>query len=128
MTGCVWLRVAEQDALHFSLLVEHLATPGHAYGDFPAHDGLWAMAERAAGDFTARTALVPRTLQACGRDATPPMYARLRQAGDLRAVAILASSCATKSGTSPSATAGTAGRANARASTPWRTTRCLPNA
>ena len=127
MTGCVWLRVAGQDALHFSLLVEHLATLGHAQGDFPAHDGLWAT-ERAAGDVTARTALVSRTLQACGRDATPPMQARLRQAGDLRAVAILASSCATKSGTSPSATAGTAGRANARASTPWRTARCLPNA
>ena len=28
--GCVWLSVAGQDALHFSLLVEHLATLGHA--------------------------------------------------------------------------------------------------
>ena len=89
MTGCVWLRVAGQDALHFSLLVEHLATLGHAQGDFPAQNGLWATTERAAGDVTARTALVSRTLQACGRDATPPMQARLRRAGDLLAVAIL---------------------------------------
>jgi uncharacterized ferritin-like protein (DUF455 family) len=85
-----WLRVAREEALHFSLLSEHLATLGHAYGDFDAHDGLWAMTERTAGDITARMALVPRTLEARGLDATPPMQARLRKAGDERAVAILA--------------------------------------
>ena len=84
-----WLRVAAEEALHFSLLTTHLATLGHAYGDFAAHDGLWAMAERTAGDITARMALVPRTLEARGLDATPPMQARLRQAGDQRAVEIL---------------------------------------
>ncbi len=84
-----WLRVASEEALHFTLLCEHLATLGHAYGDFPAHDGLWSMTERTAGDIIARMALVPRTLEARGLDATPPMQARLRQAGDLRAVEIL---------------------------------------
>ena len=84
-----WLRVASEEALHFTLLSEHLATLGHAYGDFPAHDGLWAMTQRTAGDITARMALVPRTLEARGLDATPPMQARLRQAGDHDAVAIL---------------------------------------
>jgi uncharacterized ferritin-like protein (DUF455 family) len=34
-------------------------------------------------------ALVPRTLEARGLDATPPMQEGLRRAGDLRAVAIL---------------------------------------
>jgi len=84
-----WLRVAAEEALHFSLLAEHLQTLGHAYGDFPAHNGLWDMCERTAGDITARMALVPRTLEARGLDATPPMQARLKQAGDLRAVEIL---------------------------------------
>jgi len=84
-----WLRVASEEALHFTLLREHLATLGHGYGDFPAHDGLWAMTERTAGDITARMALVPRTLEARGLDATPPMQERLRKAGDLQAVAIL---------------------------------------
>jgi uncharacterized ferritin-like protein (DUF455 family) len=84
-----WLLVASEEALHFTLLTGHLATLGHAYGDFPAHDGLWAMTERTAGDIIARMALVPRTLEARGLDATPPMQARLRQAGDLRAVEIL---------------------------------------
>jgi uncharacterized ferritin-like protein (DUF455 family) len=47
------------------------------------------MCERTAGDITARMALVPRTLEARGLDATPPMQARLKQAGDGRAVEIL---------------------------------------
>jgi uncharacterized ferritin-like protein (DUF455 family) len=84
-----WLRVAAEESLHFTLLTEHLATLGCAYGDHDAHNGLWAMAERTAGDVTARMALVPRTLEARGLDATPPMQARLARAGDARAVAIL---------------------------------------
>jgi uncharacterized ferritin-like protein (DUF455 family) len=84
-----WLRVAAEEALHYSLLSDHLRSLGHAYGDFPAHNGLWDMCERTAGDITARMALVPRTLEARGLDATPPMQARLKQAGDLRAVEIL---------------------------------------
>jgi uncharacterized ferritin-like protein (DUF455 family) len=84
-----WLQVAREEAQHFTLLDEHLATLGHAYGDFDAHDGLWAMCEKTAHDPIARMALVPRTLEARGLDATPPMQARLLQAGDRRAVAIL---------------------------------------
>ena len=84
-----WTTVAAEEALHFSMLCEHLASLGCRYGDHVAHDGLWAMAERTAGDVTARMALVPRTLEARGLDATPPMQARLARAGDSRAVAIL---------------------------------------
>jgi uncharacterized ferritin-like protein (DUF455 family) len=84
-----WQRVAAEEALHFGLLVDHLATLGCAYGDHPAHDGLWAMTERTAGDIVARMALVPRTLEARGLDATPPMQAKLARAGDTGAVAIL---------------------------------------
>jgi uncharacterized ferritin-like protein (DUF455 family) len=84
-----WLRVANEEALHFTLLSEHLASLGCAYGDFDAHDGLWVMTQRTAHDITARMALVPRTLEARGLDAAPPMQAKLRKAGDLRAVEIL---------------------------------------
>ncbi len=84
-----WQRVASEEALHFTLLEEHLASLGCEYGDHPAHDGLWTMTERTAGDITARMALVPRTLEARGLDATPPMQAKLAKAGDARAVAIL---------------------------------------
>ncbi|MES3016111.1 MAG: ferritin-like domain-containing protein [Pseudomonadota bacterium] len=84
-----WLRVASEEALHFTLLREHLNSLGFDYGAFDAHDGLWVMAQRTAFDATARMALVPRTLEARGLDAAPPMQAKLRRAGDLRAVEIL---------------------------------------
>jgi uncharacterized ferritin-like protein (DUF455 family) len=84
-----WLRVASEEALHFTLLREHLRSGGHDYGDFDAHDGLWLMTQRTAGDVVARMALVPRTLEARGLDATPPMQAKFRKAGDARTVEIL---------------------------------------
>ena len=84
-----WIQVAAEEALHFTLLTGHLQSMGHAYGDFDAHDGLWAMTERTASDPLARMALVPRTLEARGLDATPPMQARLARAGDTRAAEIL---------------------------------------
>ena len=84
-----WLKVADEEALHFSLLVAHLRVLGHEYGDFSAHDSLWEMVEKTSGDVLARMALVPRTLEARGLDANPPLRAKLAQAGDLAAAAIL---------------------------------------
>ncbi|KNZ34465.1 MAG: hypothetical protein AD742_03035 [Methylibium sp. NZG] len=84
-----WLRVAAEEALHFTLMREHLQSLGFDYGAFDSHDGLWLMVQRTAHDVTARMALVPRTLEARGLDASPPIQAKLRQAGDLRAVDIL---------------------------------------
>lgn len=77
-----WLQVADEEALHFTLLADHLQTLGYAYGDFPAHNGLWDMAEKTRHDVLARMALLPRTLEARGLDVTPGMKARLVQAGD----------------------------------------------
>ncbi len=87
-----WMQVAAEEAVHFSLLRAHLQTLGHDYGDFPAHTGLWDMTEKTQDDILARMALVPRTLEARGLDATPPMQAKLRKVGSpeaLRAVEIL---------------------------------------
>ncbi|MCA8491195.1 ferritin-like domain-containing protein [Burkholderia arboris] len=84
-----WLKVAAEEAYHFTLLSDRLAAFGHAYGDFPAHNGLWEMCERTKRDVLARMALVPRTLEARGLDASPPIRARLLQAGDDASAAIL---------------------------------------
>lgn len=84
-----WLKVAGEEALHFSLLSDHLQKLGWRYGDFPAHNSLWEMAEKTSEDVLARMALVPRTLEARGLDASPPMRAKLAQAGDHAAAAIL---------------------------------------
>lgn len=84
-----WLQVAAEEALHYSLLAAHLQKLGFAYGDFPAHNSLWEMAQKTEHDVLARMALVPRTLEARGLDATPAVRAKLAQAGDQAAAAIL---------------------------------------
>lgn len=84
-----WLAVAREEALHFSLLRDHLRTLGYAYGDFPAHHALWEMAEKTRGDVLARIALVPRTLEARGLDASPAVKAKLIGAGDVEGAAII---------------------------------------
>lgn len=84
-----WLQVADEEAYHFTLLADHLTTLGQAYGDFTAHNALWDMAELTKGDVLGRIALVPRTLEARGLDAAPPVRAKLAQAGDIAAAEIL---------------------------------------
>lgn len=84
-----WISVAADEARHFSLLQARLVAMGYAYGDFPAHDGLWEMAVKTDGAVLARMALVPRVLEARGLDVTPGMISRLRGLGEREAVAVL---------------------------------------
>ena len=84
-----WLRVAQEEALHFSLLRDHLESLGFAYGDFPAHNSLWEMADRTRHDVLARMALVPRTLEARGLDASPAVKAKLLTVADDAGAAII---------------------------------------
>ena len=84
-----WVGVAAEESRHFLLLVTRLADFGAAYGDLPAHDGLWEAAAATAGDLLARLAVVPLVLEARGLDVTPEMAARLERAGDPRSAAIL---------------------------------------
>ncbi|NLO79510.1 MAG: ferritin-like domain-containing protein [Xanthomonadaceae bacterium] len=84
-----WLRVAEEEGRHFRMLRDRLRALGYDYGDFPAHNGLWEMAEQTAHDYLVRMALVPRVLEARGLDVTPGMLERLRAVGDLETVGLL---------------------------------------
>lgn len=84
-----WLSVAHDEARHFSLLQERLYDLGAAYGDLPAHDGLWEAAEKTRDDVLARMALVPRVLEARGLDVTPGMIQRLKKVGADQEVASL---------------------------------------
>lgn len=84
-----WLKVADDEARHFGLLAGLLAEAGGAYGDLPAHDGLWEAAEATHGSLEARLAIVPQVLEARGLDVTPAMIARFRAAGDEAAAAVL---------------------------------------
>ena len=84
-----WTKVAREEAYHFGLLGERLVELGFAYGDFPAHNALWTMAEKTRHDLLARLALVPRTLEARGLDASPAIRNKLVSVGDKRGAEIL---------------------------------------
>ena len=84
-----WLKVAKEEAYHFSLVNEHLHSLGFTYGDFPAHNSLWEMVERTTDSVIARMALVPRTMEARGLDAVPSIRDRFKQIKEVRAVEIL---------------------------------------
>jgi hypothetical protein len=101
-----WLQVAREEALHFELLREHLLTLGFEYGDFPAHNGLWEMAQKTQGSLLARLALVPRTLEARGLDASIPITTGWCRSATIAARPSLTSSCATKLAMWPWATIG----------------------
>ncbi len=84
-----WLSVAADEARHFQLLQNRLQDFGLSYGHFPAHNGLWEMAENTADSCLVRMALVPRVLEARGLDVTPGMIERLEAVGDNETVAAL---------------------------------------
>lgn len=84
-----WIGVAADEARHFTMLARRMVALGAAYGDYPAHDGLWEMAIKTADSCLVRMALVPRVLEARGLDVTPGMIARLSAAGDEPSAALL---------------------------------------
>jgi len=84
-----WLRIADEEVYHFELIRAHLRYLGAEYGDYPAHNGLWEMAEKTAHDVLERMALVPRVLEARGLDVTPGIQKKLRQSGDKHAATLL---------------------------------------
>jgi uncharacterized ferritin-like protein (DUF455 family) len=84
-----WLRVAKEEAHHFSLIENHLQSVGVTYGSFSAHNSLWEMVERTSDAVIARMALVPRTMEARGLDAVPAIRDRFKQIKDHEVVEIL---------------------------------------
>tara|TARA_R110002110_G_scaffold2756_1_gene13304 strand:- start:49641 stop:50483 length:843 start_codon:yes stop_codon:yes gene_type:complete len=84
-----WVLVADEEAKHFGLLADRLSDFEAAYGDLPAHDGLWDSAIGTGHDLAARLAVVPLVLEARGLDVTPMMIAKLRTVDDEETAAIL---------------------------------------
>jgi uncharacterized ferritin-like protein (DUF455 family) len=84
-----WLRIAAEEAGHFTLLAGLLADMGARYGDLPAHDGLWEAATATRDSLEARLCVVPQVLEARGLDVTPAMIARFDAMGDKAAADVL---------------------------------------
>lgn len=77
-----WLSVACEECYHFSLIRHQLNKMDVDYGDLPAHEGLWDVAQYSGHDVLVRMALVPRVLEARGLDVTPGMIERVLKVGD----------------------------------------------
>ena len=84
-----WLKVANEEATHFSLLSDYLQELGYQYGDFDAHNGLWQMTVDTDYDVLSRMALVPRVLEARGLDVTPSIRAKFKDSKFQKMVEIL---------------------------------------
>lgn len=84
-----WLKVANDEAKHFTMINNYLKENESYYGEYPAHDGLWSMTAKTAHDVVARMALVPRVLEARGLDVTPAIIKKLKTANDSHAIDIL---------------------------------------
>lgn len=84
-----WMQVAFEEAKHFNLLSDRLHGLGAAYGDLPAHDGLWQAAHDTRNDLTTRLAVVPLILEARGLDVTPALKEKMLETGDTESAAIL---------------------------------------
>ncbi|MGB5842549.1 MAG: ferritin-like domain-containing protein, partial [Brucella anthropi] len=84
-----WMKVADDEARHFTLLRDRLKSLGADYGDMPAHDGLWQSAHQTRNDLEARLAVVPLILEARGLDVTPSLLEKMIETGDHETAAIL---------------------------------------
>ena len=85
-----WVQVGLEEAKHYDLLARRLKALGAAYGDHPAHDGLWQAAQATKDSLIARVAVVPLVLEARGLDVTPSMIENLTAAGDQPSADVIA--------------------------------------
>jgi len=84
-----WVQVCADEARHFSMIDERLASLGSFYGEHTAHNGLWEAAMATMDDLAARLAIAPMVLEARGLDVTPGMIEKLTSVGDTDSAQIL---------------------------------------
>lgn len=84
-----FLKVAEDEAKHFSLLKQRLEDMGYAFGDFPVHNGLWESATDTSESLFSRLAIIHLVHEARGLDVNPRQIQRCRHAGDLKSADIM---------------------------------------
>ncbi|KAK6434908.1 hypothetical protein LTR95_008907 [Oleoguttula sp. CCFEE 5521] len=84
-----WLRVANDEAKHFSLLRARLEAMGSHFGALPVHHGLWESARLTSEDLRARISIIALVHEARGLDINPLTIAKFRTAKDLDSVGVL---------------------------------------
>ena len=84
-----WLKVASDEAKHFSLLRSRLEELGSFFGELPVHHGLWDSASVTAHDLRARICIICLVHEARGLDVNPMTIAKFQKAGDEESVKAL---------------------------------------
>ncbi|KAJ7969407.1 Ferritin/ribonucleotide reductase-like protein [Quillaja saponaria] len=77
-----FVKVAQDEGRHFTLLAARLEELGSYYGALPAHDGLWDSASATSKDLLARLAIEHCVHEARGLDVLPTTISRFRNGGD----------------------------------------------
>lgn len=77
-----FVKVAQDEGRHFTLLAKRLEELGSSYGALPAHDGLWDSAIATSKDLLARLAIEHCVHEARGLDVLPTTISRFRNGGD----------------------------------------------
>jgi uncharacterized ferritin-like protein (DUF455 family) len=81
-----WLKVANDEAKHFSLLRARLQELGSHFGALPVHHGLWESAAVTAHDLRSRISVIALVHEARGLDVNPMTIEKFRKAGDMESV------------------------------------------
>ncbi|CAO2836404.1 unnamed protein product [Amaranthus hypochondriacus] len=84
-----FVKVAQDEGRHFSLLAARLEELGSSYGALPAHDGLWDSAIATSNDLLARLAIEHCVHEARGLDVMPTTISRFRNGGDHKTADLL---------------------------------------
>ncbi|ELU36424.1 Rieske [2Fe-2S] domain-containing protein [Rhizoctonia solani AG-1 IA] len=84
-----WVKVAEDEAKHFSLLSSRLTQLGTYYGSQAVHAGLWDSASRTAHSLPARLCIIHLVHEARGLDVNPVTINKFKAAGDTESVKVL---------------------------------------
>lgn len=79
---CDWVRMAADEARHFTLLQERLSSHGSFYGALPAHAIIWNIAGKTMHDMKARLAIMQLVEEPRGLDAWNRLVERFRGSGD----------------------------------------------
>ncbi|KPV75879.1 uncharacterized protein RHOBADRAFT_13884 [Rhodotorula graminis WP1] len=84
-----FLKVAEDEAKHFTILSERLEQLGCTYGSLSVHNGLWESATQTSHSLLSRLAIVALVHEARGLDTNPTQIRRCRAAGDEETARVL---------------------------------------
>lgn len=84
-----WLRIAMEEAKHFTIWNTRLEELGYTYGSMPIHDGLWQSADETSHSLLARLAVVHAVHEARGLDQAPKMLQQLTTYGDKKSTKLL---------------------------------------